>query len=318
MLRGSSRPEIADDQEPVQQPAVAIEQREVLLVLPHRQDQTFLRHREEGLVEAAGVDGGALDERRHLVEQRVVLAQAGVSRSHAQQLGDARPSCLETRDDRALGFEDACIVARMLHPQLSRPVEAVPARGIPRRLTEDFPGHHAGPVELDQTVYRAHEQVFACAPAHELGDRQVFDRGLHDAGQVIVDGFAGLARAEHEVFGLAVGHLLQRVRCYAAGAGEPLQRLGGLAVGTDAGAHCRALAFDFTVGLLPQHVVDRHGQTARGRIRCHLGAAVHKAQLLQALADAGGEAVAELLQGLGRQLFGEQLDEQRVSWHGDR
>ena len=49
----------------------AVGEREVLLVLLHRQDQALLRHREEGRVERAGVDDRPFDQRRHLVEQRV-------------------------------------------------------------------------------------------------------------------------------------------------------------------------------------------------------------------------------------------------------
>ena len=51
-----------------------VEQREVLLVLPHREDEAFLRHGEELALEAARVHRGHLDERRHLVEERRVLA----------------------------------------------------------------------------------------------------------------------------------------------------------------------------------------------------------------------------------------------------
>ncbi len=46
-------------------------EREVALVRLHRQDQAFLRHREERGVERPGEDGGPLDQRRHLVQQRV-------------------------------------------------------------------------------------------------------------------------------------------------------------------------------------------------------------------------------------------------------
>ena len=46
-------------------------EREVFLVLLHRQDQALLRHREERRIEAARVDDRPLDQRRDLVEQRV-------------------------------------------------------------------------------------------------------------------------------------------------------------------------------------------------------------------------------------------------------
>jgi hypothetical protein len=50
-----------------------VQQREVLLVGLHRQDQALLRHRQELGLELAQQHVGALDQRGHLVEQRVVV-----------------------------------------------------------------------------------------------------------------------------------------------------------------------------------------------------------------------------------------------------
>ena len=63
--------QIADHQEAVRQHAARVGEREILLVLLHRQDQAFLRHGEEFRIERAGVDGGPFDQRGHFVEQRV-------------------------------------------------------------------------------------------------------------------------------------------------------------------------------------------------------------------------------------------------------
>ena len=53
-----------------------VEQREVLLVGLHRQDQAFLRHGEELGLEAAEQHVGPLDQRGHFVEQRLVVDRA--------------------------------------------------------------------------------------------------------------------------------------------------------------------------------------------------------------------------------------------------
>jgi hypothetical protein len=66
---------IGNDEELREQLARAVEEREVLLVLPHRQDQAFLRHGEERRVEAADVDAGVLDQRGHFVEEIAILAE---------------------------------------------------------------------------------------------------------------------------------------------------------------------------------------------------------------------------------------------------
>ena len=132
--------------------------------------------------------------------------------------------------------------------------ETMSASGIASLQTQDLPGHHAGAVQLDEAVHGAHEQILALAPAHELRDGQLLDGGLHYAGQVYVEGLASLARAEHEVLGLAVVHLRERVHPHAAGAREALQRLGRLAVAADARGHGRTLALDFALGLFaPGH-----------------------------------------------------------------
>ena len=63
------RRDVADDEELVRQLALRVQQRKVLLVRLHGQDQAFLRHVEEFLLEAAHQHVGALDQRRHFVQQ---------------------------------------------------------------------------------------------------------------------------------------------------------------------------------------------------------------------------------------------------------
>ena len=58
--------------------AGGVEQREVLLVLPHGEDQALLRHLQERLVELADVDARVLDQRRDLVKQDLILAEIGI------------------------------------------------------------------------------------------------------------------------------------------------------------------------------------------------------------------------------------------------
>src|SRR5258706_520952 len=69
---------VRDDQEFRQQLSAHVEKREVLLVLPHGEGQTFLRHFQESFVEFADEDGRVLDKRRNLVEQHLIFAQTCV------------------------------------------------------------------------------------------------------------------------------------------------------------------------------------------------------------------------------------------------
>ena len=98
------RTDVADDEEAVRQPARRVEQREVLLVRLHRQDQAFLRHLEKVLVEAADEHVRPLDQRRHLVEQRRVVDRraAGLLRGARQLRRDLVAPLVEARDHRAL------------------------------------------------------------------------------------------------------------------------------------------------------------------------------------------------------------------------
>ena len=92
MLRRIVGAHVADDQKAVEQlAALRIEQRKVLLMLLHRQDQAFLRHRQEGFVEVAFIDRRAFDQRGHFVEQqRLEVAEAGGAGGCAQLLANAR------------------------------------------------------------------------------------------------------------------------------------------------------------------------------------------------------------------------------------
>ena len=65
---GVVRADIADDQELVGQFARSVQQREVLLVGLHREDQAFLRHTEEFFLELADQHIGPLDQGGHFIE----------------------------------------------------------------------------------------------------------------------------------------------------------------------------------------------------------------------------------------------------------
>ncbi len=102
--RGIGRRDVADDQEAVRQRAGRVEQRKVLLVRLHRQDQALGRDLEELGIELAGEHVRPLDQRRHLVEQGGVVEHdqlGGVGRG--DELADDLGAALgEAGDDRAL------------------------------------------------------------------------------------------------------------------------------------------------------------------------------------------------------------------------
>ncbi len=69
---------VGDDEEFSGQLARAVEEREILLVLPHGEDEALLRHLQIHLVEFSRIDGRIFDQRGDLVEQGLVVADARV------------------------------------------------------------------------------------------------------------------------------------------------------------------------------------------------------------------------------------------------
>ena len=103
--------DVADHEKLVRQPALRVEQRKVFLVGLHGQDQAFLRHIEEFLLELADQHVGTLDQRRHLVEQRLVVdrPEPGFGRSGFQLPGDFGTAFGKRGDDRALFTQEGGI-----------------------------------------------------------------------------------------------------------------------------------------------------------------------------------------------------------------
>ena len=101
------RPDVADDEELVRQLVGRVEQREVLLVGLHRQDQAFLRHVEEFLLELAGQHIRAFDQGGDFVEQGVIInrLQAFPGCGGLQLAFDLGAARGETGDDRAFIFQ---------------------------------------------------------------------------------------------------------------------------------------------------------------------------------------------------------------------
>ena len=103
---GIGRADVADHQELVGQLAGGVEQREVLLVGLHRQNQALLRHVEELRVELADQHVRTLDQTGDFVEQGLVH-QHLVARPQAlgglrQLLHDGKAALLEAGNHRAV------------------------------------------------------------------------------------------------------------------------------------------------------------------------------------------------------------------------
>ena len=134
IARGSRGLEVADDEEARDELAVGVGQREVLLVLLHRQDQAFLRDREERGIERALVDGRPFDQRGHFVEQRVGHDDASRPRRAARV-----PATISARRSAKLGDDLALGAQRFLVGVRGRDRDVVAAQERGGRGRRDRP-----------------------------------------------------------------------------------------------------------------------------------------------------------------------------------
>ncbi len=180
--------DVADDEELVGQRAGAVEQREVLLVRLHRQDQALGRHGQELGLEAAQQDVRALDQGRHFVEQRVVFDRGQTLRVRGmlELAHDLGAAVCKSGHHRALGFQLVGVMVGVLqHHRRHLRFEAVPLRRAARLEAERGHRDDLGAMQRHQAMHRTHEvharPAVAELVAHQLRDRQSCDRVLERA-----------------------------------------------------------------------------------------------------------------------------------------
>ena len=106
-----------------------------------------------------------------------------------------------------------------------------------------------------------------------------------------------------------------RIRGDALGLHLFEQRRGRLALGVKRHGHRHQLLGDLLGGGLRGHLRHRHCQPTRAGEGAEGGVGRRQALGLEAVGDPGGESLAQARQGLGRQFFGEQFDEQGRGGH---
>ena len=315
---------VRDDQESRLQSAVRIEERKILLVGAHGQDQALLRHLQERRFEGAHVDRWPLDQCGHFIKQggdRRLIAKrctqfAGLI---AKCLLDARATIGKRGDHPPALLQHRLVLHRIGEFDIGFALEAVPLRDPSGLQSERRRCKHRRAMQHHQAMGRAHEADI-CLPVgqlilHDLGDRQFCDRVLDQRRNCISKRRTGHGRAQVEAFLLAVG-----------GPGQCLGR-GALLVSPFAQGQCRltfrvqsdrnrgALDLDCAcVGSLANRI-HPHSQTPGRREDIDLRIRRAQALLFQTLGDRGGKGFAQPQEGLGRELFGEQFDEQRVVCH---
>ena len=322
------RTDVADDEEALRQPSLRVEQREVLLVELHRQDEALLRHREELLLEAAQQHIGTLDERRHFLEQRVVVdrSEALFLRLLLQLARDLLLARGKRRDHGAVLFELLRVGVGRANVDARRLALEAMAHG---RATRDEPkranGHDLAAVQRHESVRWPHE--LDAGPAvlilvgHHLGDRQLLQRLVDRLLQRRREFRARDLLVEEQRLGLAVDRA-HEARHHARVGAECsellLQHRRRLAVRVETDRNRHELLPHHLVGAARSDLGHVRREAARRRERRSNGVGGAEPLCLQAVKEHGAERLSELLQGLRRQFLDEQFYEQALGHGGAR
>jgi hypothetical protein len=182
---GIGRADVADDEELVGELSRGVEQRKILLVGLHGQDQAFLRHIEEFLFEGTNQHVGPFDQCGDFVEQGLIIdgREAFLRGGGLELLLDLGAARSEAGDHGAFAFELLRVGIRILDRyDRIRGLEAV-ALGLAAGHESEYRDRHdIGAMQRDQLV-RGTDEIHA-APAvgelvaHHLGYRQRRQRGF--------------------------------------------------------------------------------------------------------------------------------------------
>ena len=320
------RPDITDDQEAVGQSARRIQQGEVLLVGLHRQDEALLRHREELGLEAAAQHVRSLHQRRHLVQQGLVLdgPQALACGGFGQLAGDLGAACRKRRDHRALVLQRTFVgIGPGNGDGRYQGFEAVALGGATGNQPQlRLQWHHLITVQNHQTMSGPDEgrlipsRAGAVGPQrkpHELGHGQLDDGHPQGHLQGRRQRRARLHPVEKQYLCLAIsGAPQRRHRCRISTQGRQFlqQCRGGCTAGVQADGHRHQLVRHGPVRGCAVDICHMDCQPAWRRIRRQDARRGDQALRPQAVGQRVCEGFAQLLQGLGRQLLDQQLHQQ--------
>ena len=333
----SSGADVAHHQELVGQLACGVEQREVFLVGLHREDEAFLRHIEELFFKLADEHIGALDQRGHFVEQRVVFngarAVACLGGGSGQLAGDFGLARGKAGNHGAVALQHfGVLVGVRHHHRAHQGFKTVALRGATGAQAQRLDGHHGRAVQRDQAVRGAHKVNAAPAGqlavglqlvAHHLGDGQLGNGLVQGFLQAGVQRGAGDQAVVEQRLGLAIGCTLERGHS-GSGVGQVgaqclqfFQQGGrGLALGIQAHAHGHEFLLNRLVLGLDRHMAHMGRQPARRGVGGDGSVGRGQALRPELVSQHRGEGIAQLLERLGGQLFHKQFDEKILGGHG--
>ncbi len=305
--------DVADGDEVRHQRAVHVLDREVALMILQRGDEHLARQRQEALFEAAGNGHRPFHQGGHLVQQRVpdqrFAAASGRRRCYAT--ADRLASRLEARNHVAPVTQCPLVARRRWDAHRLGCMKAVPVCQVRGDRIQHCRRDYFVPVEHEQPVHRAHELGTAGSPVHAARDRQRVQGTLNDAGQQVLHVRARFGADEKQKLAFAFVELLQLLDRRAAALRERQRGASGLPGRVERGGYGWSAAFDVLVGLPRSELLHHHREASRCGKRNDLPWL--QAHTFQSGADARCEPQLQGAKGLGRQLFGPDLNQEVVT-----
>ena len=330
---GIGRPDVADHQEPVGEFSGGIEQRKIFLVGLHRQNQALLRHVQKLLLELAHQHVGALDQRSHLIQQRIVFNRVqavvqGFGRG-LELAGDFAAAFVKTGNDAAFFAQVNGVIIRTGKLNgIACGLKPVPVGGTAGLEPQHTHRHYGFPMQRHQPMCRPHE--LHAAPAgqftplmqlvgHDLGNGQFRKGVIQGFLQARIQCGAGYQRIQNQHFGLSVHHALDvRHNRWIGPHGLQFfqQRRRGVSASVQRHARRHELLAHGLVCRLGRHMGDVRRQPPRAGKGRNPGIWRSQALHLQLIAEMGGKDLAQFFQRLGRQFFHKQFNKQVLGGHG--
>ncbi|OIQ69216.1 hypothetical protein GALL_491860 [mine drainage metagenome] len=281
---GIGRADVTDHQEFMGEFACRVQQRKVLLVGLHGQDQALLRHVQKLGFKLADQHIGALHQRGDFVQQGLVVNRLATTSHLGRRCGelahDLGAALGKTGNHRAvLGQCVRVNIGLSNHDRGFERLKPVSLRGVAGGQAQHFHRHHRSAMHRHQTMRRAHKMDAAPARqfaitfqlvTHHLWNRQFGNCHLKCLLQTHIQRGTAHQAVVKQGFGFAVqgfaqrGHDKHRVGHIGTQGLQFLQQgRGGQAIGIQADAHRHQLLLHRLVSSFGSDVGDVSGQTAR-------------------------------------------------------
>ena len=258
-----SRINVADEDECIDQLAVVIKHREVLLVFFHGSDQRFLRNAQELFFKTSHHGHWPFHQRRHFLEQIIVNGRGATSglAGGVCLFQHHRLSTFEVSDNEAVFFKPGFILVGIGQCDLTDTMEAMSLTVAVAGQFQQLQRQHLVAVQDHQPLYRADELRLAITPAHALWNWQTLHSLLQKAGQQIGQRLALLLNSGHQPGALVCFHGLKLIDAQTDGLRKTLRRLGGIAIAVKGGFHRRAAPLNGAVRLAVGQIANAKSQS---------------------------------------------------------